>query len=76
MYEIENGIPAPSLRGRPAKFPLLTMNVGDSFAAPIAETNDVRCAVQNLRHRSLPEHRERKFVTRRDGQFIRCWRVA
>lgn len=58
--------------GRPAKYPLRTMEVGDSFLVPIDVVESVRSAANNVSTRTRA-----KFTVRRleDGT-VRCWRTA
>lgn len=70
---IERNIPIPPFvggRGRPAKYPLADMQVGDSFFMPAAIKNSVAgCAT------SHGKRYNKKFTIRRDANGYRCWRL-
>lgn len=73
-YTLEADIPFPAdlpFRAPPRKFPLDTMEVGESFLAPLAEDNALRIAIAKRHKRG-----DRGFVTRRDGSGLRCWRIV
>ena len=74
MIRIEKNIPIPDVhrgRGRQPIYPFAQMDVGDSFAAPVAKWNTIRTVSGQWAKRL-----GRQFVTRRDGDSIRVWRVA
>ena len=68
-FTIERGLPMPPPR---TKYPFLEMEVGDSFAAPLASRNII-----SSRASSIGARHGREFVSRKisDGQ-VRVWRVA
>ncbi len=76
MYEIESGIPIPP-RPTPAgkslnkRFPLKTMQVGESFVVSANEIALVRSAIFTAKWRNY-----KQFVTRQttDGRY-RVWRT-
>ena len=77
-YKIEKNVPVPEFR-KVSKYPLLHLNVGDSFAAPVGEVKMVRSAITRLNRQT--KH-ALKFMTRtvhgrgRSGKQIRTWRIA
>ena len=76
IFHIEKGVPIPEYHGT-SKFPLLDMEVGDSFVAPLSD----RKALQNAITRIHKKNRTFKFITRtvngrgRAGRQVRIWRV-
>ena len=74
MIEVEKGVPMPSVclnsRGRPRKYPLDTMDVGDSFFCS-EEKNAVASAI-SVGGKRLG----RKFMQRKEGDGRRVWRIA
>jgi hypothetical protein len=70
---IERDVPIPSSkRGeRRNRYPFADMNVGDSFAVDGGLAQSVKAAASNR----TAKHGG-KFVTRLDGNRIRCWRTA
>ena len=77
-YKIEKDIPIPEYR-KVSRYPLLHMEVGDSFTAPISEVKQVRSAITRT-HRIT--NKAYKFITRtvhgrgRAGKLLRVWRVV
>jgi len=49
MYEIEKGIPIPVKRGEIARYPLRTMNVGDSFVISVKERSAVSTRAHDMK---------------------------
>jgi hypothetical protein len=72
-YKIERGIEIPDRARGKAKYPFAEMEVGDSFAFPVATLEKVRAACSWAGTRSNPK---RKFSVRKHGSACRCWRVA
>ncbi len=65
---IEKGITIPSRRE--SKWPLLKMEIGDSFSFPEAKVNSVRISVQKAKAANF------RFTIRTiDQNTSRCWRV-
>jgi len=81
MYEIEKGVPIPQAAttagGRPPKYPLAQMEVGDSFFAPVAH-KAITSSISSLK-RSGSIAATARFTTRVaevDGRKgVRTWRV-
>ena len=77
-YKIEKGIPVPEYR-KVSRYPLLHMDIGDSFAVPMNEVKIVRSAI-NRTHRVT--NKAYHFLTRtvhrrgRSGKQLRIWRIA
>ena len=77
-YKIQKNVPVPEFR-KVSRYPLLNMDVGDSFTAPISEVKQVRSAITRT-HRLT--NRAYKFLTRtihgkgRTGKLLRVWRIA
>jgi hypothetical protein len=76
---LESSHPVPKVRrGQPAKYPFETMQPGHSFAVPIGNAtlqqvrNRLQQSLHGLRHRGRVDG---KFITKRDGDVVRCWRV-
>ena len=75
-FHIEKGVPVPEYHGI-SKFPLLDMEIGDSFVAPLSDKK----ALQNAITRIHKRNRTFKFITRtvngrgRAGRQTRVWRV-
>ena len=72
-YAIEDNVPIPTDRGvgRPMKYPLDTLEVGQSFTIPLAERQavSVRIAYYSKAHGV-------KFTTRKvDENTLRVWRT-
>lgn len=81
-HEIENGIPIPNKKpGRPPKWPLEAMEVGDSFAVRADKVRDVQSKlVWTIHYLRKTRGWDRKYVTRtvkeNGRKMVRCWRVA
>lgn len=73
--EIEHGIAIPEHVSKGSRYPLLQMEVGDSFKVPYtkSQASHLSGAVGHF-HRSHPEY---KFVIRtlREENIVRCWRT-
>lgn len=72
---IEKHVPMPT-RVRLPRLPLASMDVGDSFLAPVARKN--ASAVRALRQRVQRfqrMHRPRRFSVVQDGECMRVFRV-
>lgn len=85
---IDKGIPIPPVKrdgrkgryGKYRRYPWAAMDVGDSFAIPIAE-DAVRAqgrmsGVLMDRRRRYPERFTVRVVEENGGRFIRVWRVS
>ena len=70
MYTIEKNVPIPENRGRLSKYPFGEMELGDSFVVEKEKMNTIRtnCSTYGKSHK-------KKFVVRKDGDKIRCWRI-
>lgn len=82
MFIIEKGIPVPAVAsGRPATYPLGTMDVGDSFFVALSGGKKRR-DLQSSVARAAKAHEGKKFATRKDvspdggTDGIRVWRTA
>jgi hypothetical protein len=84
---IDKNIPIPAAAGRtgrPSLYPFESMEVGDSFAVPLAgETWGFSKNDKNLTRLSnssgiFGKKHNRKFITRtfKDEGVVRCWRIA
>ena len=73
-YKIEYKLPVPEHRGRgrPAKYPLGNLGVGDSFLVPVSEKINLRACVYQ-RKRLKPGW---DYVTRAEADGIRIWRIS
>jgi hypothetical protein len=75
-YKVEKGVPIPNHRVH--RYPLLELEVGDSFVVPINETKHVRSAIG----RAQRKNKALCFITRtingrgRAGKQLRVWRIA
>ena len=69
-YKIEKGIPAPD-RWSTAKYPFLTMEVGDSFFVSGDQSSKLSAAACQCRRRS-----GMVFMVRKMDGGVRCWRIA
>ena len=76
-YKIETSVPVPGHKGtgRKATYPLLAMNVGESFVVPFNLGGQLRHTA--YKHAS---HHKRKYTIRvviENGvKIVRCWRTA
>ncbi len=75
MITIEHGIPvpAPAGLGRPRKYPLPAMKVGDSFFANHGTTRTTLTSC--IRHYVTSQAPRKRFVTRLAGTGYRVWRT-
>jgi len=74
MFQIEQGVPIPEIRrsGRPLKYPLLNMEVGESFVCEGPGSRIMSSIKYARRHNATL-----KYVTRKvDQKNIRVWRIA
>jgi len=71
-YKIEKGIPVIAREAtQPKKYPWPDMEVGDSFAVGADKIKMVRGALSHyVRNKTV------KFVTRREGDHYRVWKIA
>ena len=88
MYTIEKNIPMPNATRNGVayyKYPLFTMNVGDSFAVPVDPTTTLnyirvanRVAVKLYTQHKHKDNAGRRFCYRTDkvNRVIRVWRTA
>ena len=80
-YEIEQGVPVPADRSiRNSKYPFEKMEVGDSFAVPVPDTEragDYAAGIRTVAY-AWGKKRSGKFKVRIEGNHtsIRVWRVA
>ena len=76
-YHIEKGVPVPQFHNL-SEFPLLDMEVGDSFVAPLSKIKALRNAITRIHKRNDTL----RFITRtvngrgRAGRITRVWRVS
>ena len=77
-YKIEKNVPVPEFR-KVSRYPLLHMEVGDSFTASVNEAKQVRSAITRTHRLTNKAYR---FITRtvhgrgRTGKLLRVWRIA
>lgn len=75
MIEIQNNVPVPTLKGRPKKYPLDTMEVGDSFF--VATTTRSALGGPITRCRRSKGYRFTVRVLEENGvRGLRIWRTA
>ena len=78
VYQIEKDIPIPSRIFHEHRYPLLDMEPGDSFGAPLSESRSIRAAIARM-HKSGKGFR---FISRtvpvnnKIGKEIRVWRIT
>ena len=76
-YKLERGVPIPEY-SRTWQFPLLNMEIGDSFVIPLSKLKSLRNSITRM-HRKNDSLR---FITRtvhgrgRAGKQTRVWRVT
>lgn len=73
--EIDNSVPLPTseTRGRPAKYPIRDLEIGESFAVPEGKVQNVRSSAQQVQRRNPG----RQYSVKPDGDGnYRCWRIA
>ncbi len=69
--QIDKDIPPPSeTRGRPAKYPFATMEVGDSFLSPEPVARMSPAASYAGKRGGM------RFTVRAEGAGARVWRIA
>jgi hypothetical protein len=74
-FKIEKGVPIPQRRTL-NKYPLTTMEIGDSFAAPSSLKNSLHASAAHMRRRYQKKFRIAPIKD--DPQYpdhIRMWRV-
>ena len=70
-YEIEQNVPLPTnARNKESRYPFATMKVGDTFFVSDKHPSHVRNAACHFQ-RKLGV----KFIVRKDGEGLRCWRI-
>jgi hypothetical protein len=72
---VEKGIPVPRIRGggRPVKYPVAAMDVGDSFLFPGSTKPNSASAYARV---ASARYAPKKFTTRKTPDGMRCWRIA
>jgi hypothetical protein len=66
VVQIDTGIPIPT-----SKYPLRSLNVGESFLVPLENRNSVQAQVSRLKATT-----DREFVVRKmDEETVRVWRT-
>lgn len=70
MYKVQKGVPLPLDVRSKSKYPFLAMDVGDSFLAPKKKISTVSAAATYIAKKT-----KMKFITRKDGNGTRVWRV-
>jgi hypothetical protein len=75
MYEIENNIPVPEPRSR-STYPFANMEIEDSFFVP-CDLDAVRTIERRVSASAAQYGRRHstKYVTRREDNGVRVWRV-
>ena len=68
---IENNVPVPSDISGTRKYPFNKMQVGDSFALPVAHYKRLQRAAH-----AYGDYHGLKFSVRNQGETVRVWRVA
>jgi hypothetical protein len=72
VSDIESGLELPDKTSKPRHYPALyTMEVGQSFARPLAEYKKLHSASQACRKKTM-----RYFALRSMGDVVRIWRVT
>ena len=71
MIEIDKNIPIPPKRNQTSKYPLSTMEVGDSFLVVGAVQARLSGSVGTVARRT-----GRKFTTRKTFEGVRVWRIS
>lgn len=71
-FKIEKGIPVPSHRGAPSKYPWEQMEVGDSFFVPAEDTTKNFGSLA----RTSGKRMGAKFTSRKLDGGWRVWRIA
>jgi hypothetical protein len=76
-YEIEKDVPIPERterRGRPRKYPLDKLEVGDSFKFPSEEWASLRSCIRFYKRKNT----NTQFVifrVKEEENMMRCWRI-
>jgi len=73
IYEIEHGIPVPPKRH--PKYPLVDLEIGDSFFVPTTDVKNMRrvAAAMSMATRRIPNHPRFTMRVLKDG--MRVWRI-
>lgn len=73
MVEIQKGIeiPPPSFGGRPTKYPIKKMEIGDSFVVDKSERNGMGGYFRNLGFKCTTRN-----VVEDGKEVVRVWRIA
>lgn len=75
MYEIEKNVPlAGKAMGRNTKYPLASMEIGDSFVVPLKYPEQRNTLASTIS--IFSRKHGRKFATRRIDNSVRVWRIA
>lgn len=69
-YKIEKGVPMPKLRN---KYPFRQMEVGDSVYIP---NSHAAASKSSYAAYDFQKRTGRKFISRKEGDGIRIWRIA
>jgi hypothetical protein len=76
MITIDKGIPVPTMRIRPSKYPWADMDVGDSFLVEAtAEEMKARSASISRGATAAAKQLGRKFTVRKVDGGVRVWRT-
>jgi hypothetical protein len=70
--KIDKGVPIPELYENCRKYPWAKMEVGDSFLMEgiiLRNSASGQAATQSRKD-------GRRYVTRKEGKYFRCWRIA
>ena len=80
QFKIEKGVPLPILKVL-FRFPLLEMEVNDSFKIDVNEEGNLKKAMGRIHAaisyaRRMGYIKDKKFTTRNiDNKYVRCWRI-
>jgi hypothetical protein len=74
MFEIESGIPIPPAKGKPRKYNLEDMQIGDSFWIPGVELSSVSGSISKG-SRQLGIRCECRSLTESGVSGVRVWRT-
>lgn len=76
QYKIDRNIVMPKPR-KTHLYPLLHLEVGDSFAVPVSDSKSLRAAIHRVQVRSKLKFATRTMTARgRGGKQLRVWRVT
>jgi hypothetical protein len=75
MIEIQNNLPIPPRRGRPVKYPLDLMQVGDSFFVATQVRSTLSNSINRCR-KKLGSSFTVRTVEENGVRGLRVWRVA